>query len=81
MKVPIWWFILELLIQGLAKKLRKRVLRREFCVSIAHALGFTERAFEAALKFFDKLNVIKYFPALPEVIFVDSRSHLITSLI
>ena len=72
-KVPIWWFILELLIQGLAKKLEKRVLRRELCVSIAHALGFTERAFEAALKFFDKLNVIKYSTALPEVIFVDSQ--------
>ena len=72
-KVPIWWFILELLIQGLAKNLGKRVLRREVCVSIAHALGFTERAFEAALKFFDELNVIKYSPALPEVVFVDSQ--------
>ena len=57
-KVPIWWFILELLIQGLAKNLGKRVLIRELCVSIAHTLGFTERAFEAALEFFDKLNVI-----------------------
>ena len=72
-KVPIWWFVLELLIQGLAKKLGKRVLRRELCVSIARALGFTKRAFEAALKFFDKLNVIKYSPALPEVVFVDSQ--------
>ena len=59
--------------QGLAKNLGKRVLRRELCVSIANALNFTERAFEAALKFFDKLNVIKYSPALPEVVFVDSQ--------
>ena len=72
-KVPIWWFILELLVQDLAKKLGKRVLRRELCVSIAHALGFTERAFEAALTFFDKLNVIKYSNALPDVVFVDSQ--------
>ena len=72
-KVPIWWFILELLIQGLAKNLGKRVLRKKLCVCIALALGFTERAFEAALKFFDMLNVIKYSPALPEVIFVDSQ--------
>ena len=72
-KVPIWWFVLELLMQGLAKNLGKRVLRRELCVSITHALGFTERAFEAALKFLDKLNVIKYSPALPEVVFVDSQ--------
>ena len=72
-KVPIWWFILELLIQGLAKKLEKRVLSREQCVKIANTLGFTERSFDAALKFFNGLNVIKYSSALPEVVFVDSQ--------
>ena len=72
-KVPIWWFILELLIQGLAKKLGKRVLSREQCVKIVNTLGFSERSFSAALKFFNELNVIKYSPALPEVVFVDSQ--------
>ena len=72
-KVPIWWFILELLIQGLAAKLKKRVLSRKLCVGVARALGFTERAFDAALSFFDELNVIKYSPVLPEVVFVDSQ--------
>ena len=72
-KVPIWWFILELLIQELASKLKKRVLSRKLCVSIAHALGFTERSFDAALAFFDELNVIKYSDALPDVVFVDSQ--------
>ena len=72
-KVPIWWFILELLIQGLARKLGKRVLSREQCVKIANTLGFTERSFDAALKFFNGLNVIKYSSALPEVVFVDSQ--------
>ena len=72
-KVPIWWFILELLIQGLAKKLGKRVLSREQCVKIANTLGFSERSFNAALKFFNELNIIKYSSALPEVVFVDSQ--------
>ena len=72
-KVPIWWFILEILIQGLAKKLGKRVLSWEQCVKIANALGFSERSFNAALKFFNKLNVMKYSSALPEVVFVDSQ--------
>ena len=72
-KVPIWWFILELLIQGLAKKLGKRVLSKEQCVKIANTLGFTERSFDEALKFFNGLNVIKYSSALPEVVFVDSQ--------
>ena len=72
-KVPIWWFVLELLIQGLANKLGKRVLSREQCVGIANALGFSERSFNAALRFFNELNIIKYFDALPEVVFVDSQ--------
>ena len=72
-KVPIWWFILELLIQGLATKLKKRVLSRKFCVGIAEALGFTERSFDAALAFFDELNVMKYSRALPGLVFPDSQ--------
>ena len=72
-KVPIWWFILELLIQRLAKKLKKRVLSRELCVKIANGLGFSEKSFNAALRFFNKLNVIKYSDALPEMVFVDSQ--------
>ena len=73
MKVPIWWFILELLIQGLASKLEKKVLSRKFCVGIAEALGFTERSFDAALAFFDELNVMKYSKALPGLVFPNSQ--------
>ena len=65
--------LIELLIQGLAKKLEKRVLHRKLCVGLALALGITEEDFDAALKFFDQLNVIKYSPALPELVFVDSQ--------
>ena len=72
-KVPIWWFILELLIQGLASKLKKRVLSRKFCVGIAEALGFTERSFDAALAFFDELNILKYSRALPGLVFPYSQ--------
>ena len=37
-------------------------------------LGFKEKALEAALVFFDKLNVIKYSPkVLPNVVFADSQ--------
>ena len=72
-KVPIWWYILELLIRGLAKKLGRRVLSRSLCASIARALHFTEESFDAALQYFDELNVIKYTSALPEIVFVDSQ--------
>ena len=72
-RVPIKWYILEHLIQELAKSLKRRLLSKKLCASIASTLGFTKKSFEAALRFFDELNVIKYSDALPEVIFVDSQ--------
>ena len=72
-KVPFWWFVLELLIQGLAAKLKKRVLSKKLCLGVAYAAGITEKAFDAALQFFDQLNIIKYSPVLPDVVFVDSQ--------
>ena len=49
------------------------MLSRSLCASIARALRFTEESFDAALQYFDELNVIKYTSALPEIIFVDSQ--------
>ena len=49
------------------------MLSRKLCVNIAHALGFTEKSFQAALTFFDELNVMKYSEVLPDVVFVDSQ--------
>ena len=72
--VPIWWYILELLLQELAKQLKRGVLSKIECLEMASMLGFRERDLEAALKFFNKLNVIKYSPeVLPDVVFIDSQ--------
>ena len=73
-KVPIWWYILELLLQELAKELGRGVLSRAECLQIAYLLDFREDSFNAALKFFNELNVIKYSPeVLPSVVFIDSQ--------
>ena len=73
-KIPIWWYILELLLQELAKKLGRGVLSRAECLGMARLLGIKEDSFDAALVYFDELNVIKYTPdILPNVIFVDSQ--------
>ena len=73
-EVPIWWYIFELLLQELAKRLGRKVLSKAECLEVANMLGFKEKALEAALVFFDKLNVIKYSPkVLPNVIFADSQ--------
>ena len=73
-EVPIWWYIFEQLLQELAKRLGRKVLSKAECLEVANMLGFKEKALEAALVFFDKLNVIKYSPkVLPNVIFADSQ--------
>ena len=73
-KVPVWWYVLELLLQELAKELGRGVLSRAECLQMARLLNIREESFDAALVYFDELNVIKYSPkVLPNVVFVDSQ--------
>ena len=73
-KVPIWWYVLELLLQELAKELGRGVLSLAECLQMARLLNIREESFDAALVYFDELNVIKYSPKiLPNVVFVDSQ--------
>ena len=74
MKIPVWWYVLELLLQELAKELRRGVLSRAECILMAQMLDIREESVDAALVYFDELNVIKYFPeSLPNVVFVNSQ--------
>ena len=76
-KVPIWWYVLELLLQELAKELGRGVLSRAECLQMARLLNIREDSFDAALVYFDELNVIKYSPkVLPKVVFVNSQIQL-----
>ena len=73
-KIPIWWYILELLFQELAKELGREILSKAECLEMACLLGIKEDSFNAALVYFDELNVIKYSPdILPDVVFIDSQ--------
>ena len=73
-KVPVWWYVLELLLQELAKELGRGVLSRAECLEMARLLNVREESFNAALVYFDELNVMKYFPNnLSNVVFVDSQ--------
>ena len=65
---------MEILLQELAKELGRGVLSRAECLEMANLLGINEDSFDAALKFFNELNVIKYSPdVLPDVVFMDSQ--------
>ena len=73
-KIPIWWYILELLLQELAKELGRGVLLQAECLEMANILSIDQESFDAAMKFFNELNIIKYNPeVLPNVVFIDSQ--------
>ena len=73
-KIPIWWFIFELILRHLAEQLKRRVLSRQECSEVAHLLGFHENAFNAALKFLNELSILLHYPKiLPGVVFTDSQ--------
>ena len=73
-EIPIWWYIMEMLLQELARELGRGVLSKAECLEMANLLGIRENSFDAALKFFNDLNVIKYLPdVLPDVVFIDSQ--------
>ena len=73
-KIPIWWFILQLILENLALKLGRKVLSRDECVHVASSLEFSEGELDAALEFLDKLNVFLYKKhILPGVVFTNPQ--------
>ena len=73
-KIPIAWYLLELALRRLAALLRRRVLSRKECLSIAQQLGFSENECDAALTHFDELNLCLHYPlVLPDVVFTDPQ--------
>ena len=73
-KIPIWWFILQRILEALAEKLNRKVLRKEECAHVSNALGFSEGELEAALSFLDKLNIFLYKKdILPDIVFTDAQ--------
>ena len=73
-ELPLWWYFLEIALGRLAAMLGRRVLSRNECLSVAHSLRFSEEEFDAALQYFDELNLFLYYPkVLPEVVFSDPQ--------
>ena len=71
-KIPIWWFILQLILEALAVKLGREVLSKQECLQVSDSLGFSEGELDAALAFFDKLNIFLYKKsAFPGVVFTN----------
>ena len=72
--IPIWWFILQIILEGLAHKLGRDVLSKEECLHISNSLGFSEGELNAALSFLDRLNIFLFKETvLPTVVFTNPQ--------
>ena len=65
-KIPLPWFMLEQLLQQLAKEMQVTVLSKEECYMAARTLHMSKDMCEAAMKYLHKLNIIFYRPDILE---------------
>ena len=73
-KIPIWWFVLQLILEALAHKLGRDVLSKDECLHVSKSLGFSEGQLDAALAFFNKLNIFLFKKDfLPRVVFTNPQ--------
>ena len=73
-----------MIVEALVHKLGRGVFGKDKCLHISDSLGFAEGELDAALAFFDKLNIFLYKKSiLPKVVFtnpqvpVDKLSNLV----
>ena len=70
-KIPIGWFLLE---QDIIKASKGGVISKQQCAGIASILNIDVEALNAALKYFDDLNIFLYYPSvLSEIVFADPQ--------
>ena len=76
-KLPVWWWFLDLGLQNLASALKRGVLSIRECYLLAVRFGFQQKDLEAALLIFDKLCIAHYYPSLlPDTVFVNAQTPL-----
>ena len=72
--IPIWWFILQMILEDLARKLGRDVLSKEECLHVSNSLGFSEAELNSALSFFDQLNIFLFKETvLPTAVFTNPQ--------
>ena len=73
-KVPLRWHALYYKLVEVSEGLGKKVLSREQCGKVAKSIRIDEGSCEEALNFFNRLNMLFYFPnILAELVFIDPQ--------
>ena len=72
--VPLRWYALYQKLLQVVEGLGKKVLPREQCGLVAESMEIDEQSCEEALQFFNRLNMLFYFPdILPNLVFMDPQ--------
>ena len=70
-RIPIRWFVLELLLQNLSDN---GIISFEKCLEVAGRLGMDEVRLQAAIEYLVQLNIFEFYPdVLPKVVFTTSQ--------
>ena len=73
-KVPLRWHALYYKLVEVSEGLGKKVLSREQCGRVAELIRIDEGSCEEALNFFNRLNMLFYFPhVLADLVFIDPQ--------
>ena len=73
-KVPLWWYHFEIILEKIAREKGRKVLHKQECLKVAQQLRFHEDALTAALEFFHEQHIFHYYPTiLPDVVFCDTQ--------
>ena len=73
-KVPLRWQALYYKLVEVSEGLGKKVLSREQCGRVAESIRIDEGSCEEALNFFNRLNMLFYFPKiLADLVFIDPQ--------
>ena len=73
-KVPLRWHAVYYKLVEVSEGLGKKVLSREQCGKVADSMKIDEGSCEEALNFFNRLNMLFYFPnILADLVFIDPQ--------
>ena len=73
-EVPLRWYVLYQKLLEVGSGLGKKVLSQEQCQQVAKSMEIDKKSCREALKFFDGLNMLFYFPSvLPQLVFIEPQ--------
>ena len=73
-EVPVWWYILEVIINKFSTDQNRKVLLKRECIDIAELINISEEKLVEALKWFHSNHIFHYYAKfLPNVVFCDTQ--------